>query len=195
MFLFSFQYTAWAAAPMTSWLHGRDKVYNLYYRECQDSGRSLIEKTFIFVSFPHWWQDSLGAVWLAACSVCQQTLPSRSAMDHLDCHFYLMLLYFSPPLFQRLKRTCKAVSASKKMDSGYGRRIKKERILNIIKHNICDSEECNGESNTPTNYLTSRSIWYFISWLSKWECGGYTTVHMISDFDQKLFTFLQLIRK
>lgn len=86
------------------------------------------------------WQVSLGAAGLAACSVSQHTLLYRSAIDHLDCHFYSMLLSF---LALGLKRTYKVV-----FDSQYGGEIKGERMLNRIKHsNIWNSEEDNGESN------------------------------------------------
>lgn len=77
-------------------------------------------------------------------------------MDHLDCRFCLMLLSFSAPLSEVEKNKQGSVCI-KENCSGYVREIKKERSRYIIKHNTCDSEEENGESYMPTNYLTPGS--------------------------------------
>lgn len=76
------------------------------------------------------------------------------------------------------------MSASKKMDSGYEKEIKKERILNIIKHNTCDSEEDNGVSNMPTNYLTPRLI--FLIPESIRESVSHTAVQIISESEEQV---------
>lgn len=77
------------------------------------------------------------------------------------------------------------MSASKKTDSGYGRETKKERILNVIKHNICDSEEDNGESNMPTNDLTPRSI-FFLFPDSIRESVSHPAVQIISESEEQV---------
>lgn len=162
----------------------RDRFYNLYYQEQQESRRSLVDKTFIFATFPP--MVGLPGCCMTCCLLClPANLTSQECYGSPRLSVLLNVFFFHlSSSIQRFKITCKTVTASKKSDSGFGREIKKVRILSIIKHNICDSDEDNGELNTPTK-LFPKSVR---------ESVNHAAVQF-QNLKNRLFTSVKLTRK
>lgn len=85
------------------------------------------------------------------------------------------------------------MSASKKRDLECRREIKPERILNIIKHNTCDSEEYNEVSNMPPNDLTLRSNFLFSNSIRK--SASLNAIQRISESEEQVFEISQINNK